>query len=877
MRVPDGDRGGRPPRIYNNVLIGIFLRENGITPRGNLNALTGLKVKREMLPAVKDLLNGAKAVFISHTLTFHQLTELFNQPDQLTRHLVRENGTSKVLSAKEIRGPIETKLAADLPAGLVALAQKAGLFAPEEIAALLRDRLGPISALFGEERAKSKEFDALLALLATAGSQELCRTFISELLDTEKHDQAWVAAALQFFRDKYPGETYYHATDGEQALKYRIGDIAANAFRQALAIEPRNKALRSGLKQAEQLQKDQRIAAKQAFRGRVDELWRRLGEDGEAAVQLIRLIDPNKQEFENYLTEKNGLPGDRAQALARFELLAAAAEDAGLFFLTGYFGRCQDRLVAELLDSLVIEHRLGPSELALIVRMIKDEEIISLPPELIGKFAAAAGAKRHAYRPLCEKLYAQVYGGRLEAAQELFKRGLAEQALPGLEECLKAYPGDKAAARSLARIYTERAKRSFAGGDRAETERILRRAIDLCPTHAPALEILAIVAGANGRQAEAIEHYKKALSGIASGSLNDNPGYEQQALKRIPGKLGALYYELYATSKERKHLEQAAKLLPEGLKNYPDEARYWICYFNTCRLLGREKEFDRWLGKYLKGESPDLKGVLDSLWAAEDREVSGYIARYATGRAPAGSEHYYLGLFHLARLMETDKQLDRAAAALEEVIGSGTTAKIYRSELERTVPVQVHAAEFYAYVIHQQAKAAGDEEKGKAVYAAAIEIVGRVNEKFPGNPAALNCLGALREERGDWAEAGQHYLAAIALDDGYLVPQINLVKALFKAGDRKGALERLKMFDRAIGRMFRENKLERFKVIMFIELLAEFYVLSRSPEALGLLRRLLDNPFQLDYLPGLKQVVAEMEEKGRRVPEELLRLIPAHK
>jgi Tfp pilus assembly protein PilF len=255
--------------------------------------LAGLKVKRELLAQVKQVLSGTRELFVSHSLSFHQLEELFNHPEKLDQYLCWEGRAAKVLSQDGIFALIKVQLETRPLSGIGLLAKKAKLFNPEKIAALLRCNLTSIAACFNAENGNAAEFATVLELLKVNSSFDLQQTFIKELVSGEKHDQSWACWALDFFRQHDPAQPWFHEAAGDFNTQYAVHDEAVRAYQAAVKLEPKDKALQQKLKAAEKAFKAEKKEAEETrerWRKSVIALWSKAGLDEAAKVRLFEVL-----------------------------------------------------------------------------------------------------------------------------------------------------------------------------------------------------------------------------------------------------------------------------------------------------------------------------------------------------------------------------------------------------------------------------------------------------------------------------------------------------------------------------------------------------------------------------------------------------------
>ncbi|MFA5114319.1 MAG: tetratricopeptide repeat protein [Candidatus Margulisiibacteriota bacterium] len=367
MKVPGAERGGNRPKVYNNILIGIFFREQGITPHGNLHVLTGLKFKRELQPELQKCLSGVRDLFVSHSLSFHQLEALFNHPDQLAQHLCRENGTTKLLSPEGISASIKVLLETKPLEGIKLLEQKTKLFTPEKIAALLRCNLGSIAACFTEQNVNEAEFRIALGLLKSNGSFDLQQAFCRELAETAKHDESWAVLALDEFCRHFPAQPWFHETAGDLQLGLGLAKEALAAFQAALRLDPQNKKLPPKIKAADRAVKTDRKETEnkhEELRKTVLALWAKCGSEEPAGRELValsqtRLFEQIANLLENDLTLSRN-DEVTVKKLAALEKLAAERGDAVLARFCRYL---QNKHLSEMVNKIAkgnaVERRIA--------------------------------------------------------------------------------------------------------------------------------------------------------------------------------------------------------------------------------------------------------------------------------------------------------------------------------------------------------------------------------------------------------------------------------------------------------------------------------------------------------------------------------------
>lgn len=429
MKVPGAERGGNRPKIYNNILIGIFFREQGITPHGNLHVLTGLKFRRELSAELEQALRGVRDLFVSHSLSYHQLEALFNHPELLAQQLCRENGTTKLLSPEGISASIKVLLETKPLEGIKLLDQKTKLFTPEKIAALLRCNLNSIAACFTEQNVNEAEFRIALGLLKSNGSFDLQQAFCRELTETAKHDESWAVLALDEFCRHFPAQPWFHETAGDLQLGLGLAKEALAAFQAALQLDPQNKKLPARIKAADRAVKaEQKEADRRSdeFRKAVLALWAKLQGDDGAGCRLVDLLKTR------FLDQVAGLLADdlainkgddvTVKRFAALEKAAAEREYPELAKLSRYL---QDRNLTEMIGKIAkgnaVERRIANTN-------IIDLGIPNFIKELLGNdelelghgrlnpaaLEGLAGSKEQVWDKLIAKGYINKKGDLLE-------------------------------------------------------------------------------------------------------------------------------------------------------------------------------------------------------------------------------------------------------------------------------------------------------------------------------------------------------------------------------------------------------------------------------------------------------------------------------
>lgn len=330
------------------------------------------------------------------------------------------------------------------------------------------------------------------------------------------------------------------------------------------------------------------------------------------------------------------------------------------------------------------------------------------------------------------------------------------------------------------------------------------KAVQLAPGDANALNALASVAHASGDLASALKDYERAIAlspgfvdaRIARAGLLVDLGRDSEArtdleeiAKKGPVEPRVAYLQALLASR-RGDAQQATKHLKEAALLVDALPAEWIAGHEQLLMVGAlahhaghqyekaRKYLDVLIGRYPHnfgahkllaaiyvetGDHARATRMLEKILLAQPEDPQ---ALYLLGRVKLAEKHYAKATELLEKAAQGGDTKAQASLGFS-LLGKGDPTAASKNMLAafNKMPGDVGLAITLSNTLMRQ----GDKRK-------ALDVAQRTATAQPGNPAALNLLGAIKGASGDLPGARTAYLEALKRDAGFTPAHLNLAR-----------------------------------------------------------------------------------------------------